>query len=384
MARKQSSHISDSSSALEALQDEADDITIQPVDKASFVARTVDAGDSYVERWGQHRAKEQPFAFDSEGEAAARPFRQVTEANRERAVDQQFLIDQHRPVVEALQATYLTMVSVIGPYARRSRKEKAFYYVRMALLMLADVVGISGGAIMLGELPVLAILQGLGAGVAAITSGLLGGEIKDARMARRRTRDPETLSDDERKYAAFFSGADSGEFLMKAMVYGGLSIAAWLGFAVVMLRLPTQGADAGIAFSFLAVAVALASWVNSYCYADEAADMIERVALDAQHSGEHLLVLAAKPARALVAENQAAAKSIRREHRKAGKAAAQRVWAETYGVLVRHPGVVGHGWTKTGVSARKGGRSSSAELSASKPIDPRKVKVDSNGDGSEP
>ncbi len=333
------------SSAIDDLQRELDDLVIPPTDEEPvFYPRPDNAGDTYLEELGLERADEQKDLFQASGEDASRPHRQRMAGNQEAATNETFLIDAHKPTVSLVWEMYQAQLAVFGSaLVRRSPKERRYYHLRMLFLLLGDIVGVTGGAIALGEVPWLAVLQASAAGVAAVTSGLLGSEIKDSRLARKRMRDPESLSDHEEPFAHVFSGPDAGEQIVKMMVLGSLSVVVLLGVGIFMLRSSTEGRPAGIVFGCIAMAVALASWINTFHYTDELADLMEAAEINAKSITAYHQELTGAPARAIVAEAQASVESIVREHEAAGRAAAHRVRAMVLARLVGQVSIVGHG-----------------------------------------
>jgi hypothetical protein len=330
----------------EEFAEELDAINVVPLDEApEFHPRPAMAGTTYPEQMGELRAEEQLKHYRGLGENLARPYRETADEHQEAADHERHLIEQHRPVVEKALAKYHTLLDVVGDaYVRRHPRERHWYHIRMVFLLLGDLVGVAGGAIILGEIPWLAVLQAMAAAVAAITSGLLASEIKDSRLARKRKRDPNSLPDEHKSHAHIFQGPDAGECLVKLMVYGSLTIIVLLGIGIFMLRSTTEGADAGVVFGMIAIAVAMGSWVNTYHYTDELADHVEQAEEHAHRTTEHHRNLMAMPARAIVAKALATAKSIEKEYEELAQAAYRRVLATVIAFQASRPAIYGHGW----------------------------------------
>jgi membrane protein implicated in regulation of membrane protease activity len=337
------SHAAVPADGLDRLHEDVDDLILQPVDEANFMPRPEEAGETYAEKLFEHRRLEQPELFAAEAEAACRPHREASAAAKVDAQNEQLLIDHHEVVTGRMWKRFDELSDVLVGAITRTAKEKRFYYGRMGLLLVGDMVAVAGGMITLGELPILAIVQAIAAGVAAITSGLIATEIKKVRQARERHRDDDSLSELQQKYRHLFRGPDEGEYLVKLVVGGGLVIVLLIGAGIYALRSTTQGTAAGLVFACLAVAVALASWVNSYVFADEWRDVLDVAYEQATRNTRDHQALTAAPARVELASSEASIASIQAEYEHRGEAAALRLGAEKHGWLTRFPGVVGHG-----------------------------------------
>jgi hypothetical protein len=335
--------IAESADGLDRLREEVDDLILQPIDEANFMPRPENAGESYAETQFEARRQEQPELFEAEAEAACRTHREAAAAAKVDAENEQFLIDHHKGVTGAMWERFNELSDVLVGTITRTAKEKRFYYGRMGLLLVGDTVSVAGGMITLGELPILAIVQAIAAGVAAVTSGLIAGEVKKARQARERHRDDDSLSELQQKYHHLFRGPDDGEYLVQLVGCFGLMIVILIGLGIFMLRSTTQGTAAGVVFACLAVAVGLASWVNCYAYADEWRDVLDVTYEQATRNTSDHQTMTAAPARVELARHQASIASIQVEYQHRGKAAALRVDAEKNVWLTRFPGIVGHG-----------------------------------------
>lgn len=320
---------------------EAASIGMRRVDEAAAAARPAEVDEFYIEAEFDHRAAAQPRLFEAEGEHEARAHAAQAEGLRERAADQNFTIEVQKPVVADSSQRLVQLRQVLTPYVRRAPKDKVLYLVRMVLILLGDIAGITGAAVMLGEIPALALLQAVSVGAAGVTSGLLGSEIKDARLSRRRAKNE--LSEQEQAFAHLFRGPDPGERIAKLMVLGGLVLVVLIFGGVAALRSSTEGLAAGMVFGCLAAAVALASWVNCYAYADEVADLLDTVSAQFKADVHYLDKLSRGQARIRHAVEAATAQSIRDEYEQRGLAAHDQLQAAKNRVLHANPGVAGHG-----------------------------------------
>jgi hypothetical protein len=262
-------------------------MSLQPVDEVRWVARPPRFR-FYGEDQYTAYADEQVKLHEAKGIALARQYARVAAKTAPTAgVVRQRIADQQERVRDAAEHVR-AITAALAPFARRGRFEKARYLVVTVLLLLGDIAGVAGAAIMLGEEPWLAVLQALASGTAAVTAGLVGAEVKDSRRARTCTRDPTGLPDELRPYAHLFTGGDAGETLVKMLAGGTIVIVLALASAILALRSSTEGTLAGIVFAGLAVAVSLASFLNVYTYTDEVADLIDSAGARLRRT-EHLL-----------------------------------------------------------------------------------------------
>jgi hypothetical protein len=209
--------------------------------------------------------------------------------------------------------------------------------------VIGDIAGISGAAILLGEITQLAIIQAVAAGVATVTAGVVGADVKDWRMALRRQKDPKTLTKAQQEYAHLFSGADSGLRLVKAVLLVAGTIGVLIAVSIYALRTSVEGSLSGMVFGGLAGAIALASFLNAWAFADEVADALDVSRHDVTCARRVALQLGARwvlRRRAQVVEQ---ARSIRLEYERRGVAAAYGFRALLFRALRANPGVVGHG-----------------------------------------
>lgn len=359
----------------EDFAEELEGLSVIALDESpKFHPRPAEAGTSYVEQMGRARAEEQLNRYRALGENQARPYKKKAAAHREQAERETRLIDEHQRIVEKAIEKFETLLDVVGDgLVRRHPRERYWYLLRMLFLLLGDLVGVAGGAIILGEIPWLAVLQAMAAAVAAITSGLLASEIKDCRLARQRRRDPKSMLGEHKRHAHLFQGPDDGEYLVRMMVFGSLTIAVLLGIAIFMLRSSTEGTAAGWVFGMLALAVAMGSWVNTYHYTDELADKVEQAENHVHRTTRYHQKLMALPCRGIVAEAEATAKSIEKESEDLAWAAYRRVMATVYGWHAARPTIFGHGMAPGQLPALPPGPAEGGGVERPATLDPKAI-----------
>ena len=337
---------------------------LRPVDEAATVARPDVVAKFYAEEFFEAKAEQQPLLWTARGEEAARPWLAEAAELEPFAREHDFLIGEARKQVHTSGERYGLTAKALSPYARRAVNAKRGYIVRAGGLVVGDIVGVAGAAIILGEPTWLALLQALASGTAAVTSGVLAHEVKDSRLARKRQKESKKLTREEKRFAHLFRGGDSGERLVKIVVGGGLLIGICIAGSIFALRAVTEGSTAGWAFGLLAAAITLASWANVYAFTDEAADLI-----DAQRSAFKTAVkeLANVRGDSRIARRSRAvanAASIRSEHQQRGEAARREVEAAGKRHLHENPGVAGHGWPAAAAApGQNGHRSHTPEVS---------------------
>lgn len=331
---------SDVSSGVEAA---ADVRRIQPVDSAGMVARPASVLSTYVELEYDELGAEQEALWRAEGAAASRAAASEQHQTRPGFKAARGHQRGQREVVERTRAAYLQALTHLSPYRYREPGAKKWYLVRWLFLLGGDVAGQAGAALSYGEPYATAIPQALASGMAALTAGMVGAELRNLRAAARRQHDAESLPDALAPWPHLFRAPDRGHALaMVAIRIGalaGLSVAG----AIFWLRLIIEGAAAGAVYGLLAVGIALASAINAYFYADEIADYID--AAEALYSSEIKRSQQLAARRELLQHNAARVEtaSIRDEHRARGEAATRHLHSLKWRVLSNNPGVAGHG-----------------------------------------
>jgi hypothetical protein len=328
---------------IEAATAEADSIVLPRIDEASATARPATVGTTYVEQEYDAQSDEQQHMHVATGEAAARPHRMRADGLRVQVEETSYLLQQSRLRLNRARKLHRHAVTTLTVYTRRDRFALYRYVAAWFFLGLGDAAGILGAAITLGEIPLIALGQALATGFAAVTSGQAGADLKDLRMARQRQRNPKELTEAEGRYRHLFTGMDAGVSIMKVVGWMSLTIVLIISIGIFSLRLSVEGMVAGLAFGALAAGTALGSFVSTYSYTDDVADLLATYERRYRKAvKEHTRLASASTVQEL-AEATAAAKSLTVEHIHRGNAASRRIDALCQRVLRRNPGVLGHG-----------------------------------------
>lgn len=335
---------------------EAEAIVLHRIDEAGAVPRPTSVGALYSEEEYRAKSDEQEALWPAQGEREARRH-QVEARGRDVPADATlFLLEESAKAVTSAHEDHQHARRVLTPYVRREPAAKIRYWVGWIILVLGDASGVLSAAITLGDIPWVAAGQALSAGFAGASAGLVGAELKHRQLTRSRQRDPDTLSDDERRYQRLFTGADGGFGVVKLVGFLSLTVVFLLAVAVGSLRTATEGNASGVTFALLAAATAIGSGLLGYAAADEVADLLATYAKRVTHVERHHRKLARATAIRVRAENDAAERSIQVEHALMGQAAARQVEAQSFGILRRNPGVAGHGYPtgeQSGVIGRR-------------------------------
>ncbi|MBT1003952.1 hypothetical protein KIH31_15280 [Paenarthrobacter sp. DKR-5] len=321
----------------------AESISYLPLDEATAVPRP----DTISSGWHEHEfdglGAEQKRLWAAEGEKEARKAKIRGAAERVRRDTAVHQVEVQKDELAKAKADLDLHEEALAGYTRREPHAKTMYLLRWALLLLGDIAGIAGAAILLGEIPSLALLQAVASAVAAVTAGLAGNDIRDARLARRRARDTKDLPPQHQRFAWIFNGGDTGERIVKAIVLAGITITVLIIGGIFALRAGVEGSLGGIVFGCLAGAICLASVLNTYQYADEVADLLDRAYHRYIRASNRLRTLAGAPAIARYESAAAEAASITAEHSERGTAGQLKLTALKHGVSRANPAVMGHG-----------------------------------------
>jgi len=319
-------------------------VSLQRVDEAAAVTtpEAISAG-TWMERGFDELASEQEQLWPAKGEEASRAHAAAALGLGTAAETEQFLLRESASLVTTSKQSYEHCQKTLLPWVHRGPHHNFRYWVGWTVLGLGDAVGVAGAAILLGEEIWIALGQAMATGLAAVTAGSAGHDLKELRLARQRRRDPDKLTDDEKHYRRFFDDTSAGDSLLKVVAWLAGTIVFLVALGVFGLRASIEGSLAGLLFGTLAAATALASFINSYSHADEVADLIavaQRTFRQAVR--RHRRLGRAAPLRRR-AHSQEMVSSLTEEHALRGQAAAHHVQAMKYQSLTANPGVVGHG-----------------------------------------
>lgn len=313
------------------------------VDGASAVARPQTlAGATYLEDAHDAEAQEQLHLHAAAGVALARPraARATALGLHVDRVRQLVAIDD--PLVVSARDHLRDAEAALSALVLRSTRSHWGYRCRMFGLLLGDVVGTSTAAISLGEMPMLAVIQGCAAGVAAVTAGLAGEQLGRASQVGIRT-----YSDDMPKslepYRHLLDGRRQKTAWLAGLNLLALAIVFFIGSGIYTLRAAIEGSAAGWTFAALSSGIALASFVNSWTHADAIADLLDGAERTYKRALRRHLRLTAGPRLLLGLHAGEIAASVVREHGARGSAASEHLAADKNRALMESPDVVGHG-----------------------------------------
>lgn len=328
---------------------EADAISLVRLDEVGALPRPSTISESYGEREYAALAAEQGASWSAEGEQQARPLLAAARGLDSAANAFAVLLAVQEEEVRQAAADYQHAVRVLSAYARREPGAKWRYWWCWITLIIGDLCGVWATAIMFGEVPWTAFGQALASGVAAGSSGLIGTEIKYLRLARARQRDPDALTEDERRYVRLFSGGtDKGLGLVALVGLVSVVVVLLVACGVWLLRASVEGSAAGFTFGLLAAATALGSFLLGYSSGDDIADLLAAVDKRVRRAEQRYVELAACGALKQRAEAEESARSVRAECELRGQAATARIESLSARIMRNNPQVFGHGFPAEG------------------------------------
>lgn len=310
--------------------------------------------ETYVEREYDALAAEQVELWEAESANAEQAPSAQRDDSRRASDEAMRHMEEHRSTVAEAQRVSVATYAALHPFRHREPGAKKWYLARWALLLGGDVAGQVGAALSYGESPWTAVPQALATGMAALTAGMVGTELRQLRDTQRRSQDEDELPETLVPWAHLFREPDLGQALARLVIWIGLGAGLGVAGGIFMLRMIIEGPGAGLVYGLLAIGITLASAVNSYFYADEIADQID--AANTSYRTELKLAneLANGPSVIRHASASAEAELTGREHQARGRAADKRMQALKWRVLGNNPEVAGHGLT----SPQPGGESS--------------------------
>ncbi|TDU06603.1 hypothetical protein EDD99_5166 [Streptomyces sp. 846.5] len=299
---------------------------------------------TYAEQEYHALADEQELIWPAEGERAARQFQVRARGLDRAAAGAEFLASERESEVRQAQADYQHAARLLSPHVRRESGAKLRYWICWPVLWFGDTAGVWSAAITNGDVPSIAFGQSLASGLAAACAGLVGAELKYIRMARSRQRDPESLTDDERRYRHLFTAEDGGLGIVKLIGLLSITVVALVAVGIFNLRTSIEGNASGLTFGLLAAATAIGSGLLGFSAADEVADLLGTMARRIHKAERRYLKLVTSPVFRRQAEAEEAARSLHAEHQLRGQAAGKRVDSLSWRVQRRNPQVLGHGF----------------------------------------
>ncbi|SIS17820.1 hypothetical protein [Microbacterium sp. RURRCA19A] len=343
-------------SAADAL---AEQIALQRVDEAGATPQPNSVAKLWVSPEYDELTSEQHDLFEALGVEQSRQATIEAAGLALAATADQWLVEGQRVVVETVKATYVTVLAVLTPYRRRPPIAKRWHLLAKAAFLVGDIAGIATAAIWLGEIPAIAVIMALSAAAATVTAGLSGSEVRDVRDCIRRAVLLPDLPDALLPYRHLFEAPERAWPYVKALLWVSVSVAATVACAIFALRASIEDPLVGLVFGGIAAAIAAASWIESFCYADAVADLIDNADADYTREVAKHQELAASAALQRHNEALATATSIQAEQSHRGDAAGHHMQALLYGILRRNPQTAGNGPaaepTTIGQTTRRGG-----------------------------
>ncbi|WP_341210433.1 hypothetical protein [uncultured Microbacterium sp.] len=337
----------------------AEQIALQRVDEAGATPQPDAVAKLWVSPEYDELDAEQHDLFGALGVEQSREATVEAAGLTPAASAEQWLLEGQRVVVDTVRATYVTVLTVLTPYRRRPPKAKRWHLLAKAAFLVGDIAGIATAAIWLGEIPAIAVVMALSAAAATVTAGLSGSEVRDIRDCIRRAVLLPDLPEALLPYRYLFEAPERAWPYVKALLWVSGSVAGTIACAIFALRASIEDALVGLVFGGIAASIAAASWIESFCYADAVADLIDNDEADYTREAVRHQKLAASSALHRHGEALATATSIQAEQSHRGDAAGHHMQALLYGILRRNPQTAGNGPaaepTAIGQTTRRGG-----------------------------
>lgn len=239
--------------------------------------------------------------------------------------------------IHTTEAAWSEAVTRAQGFLPLTTAETRRYWATFVLLVSGDICGVTGAGIMLGEQPWVALLQAIGSGTAAVTSGLVAAELRKRQMAHLFGVDrPATVEDGPVPFTVF--GLDPDDLVFRVAV----ALVASITVAVLAMR-SVQGPAAALGFALLAFVTCGGSFINSWVHARPAAEILAGFRQSHEDAVATYLALAGHDAVSREAAALSEAGSIEAEHAARGEAARHQVLARLWKLMRKNPGVFGHG-----------------------------------------
>lgn len=316
---------------------------IQGTDEANAVARPANIDKFYLEDEYTEAEEVQRKLYEEKGEEEAEPHESAAKALEFDALKAQSESNASDAHAKLMRKEHESAEKVLGKFARRSTDAVKLKWIRLGGILGGDAAAITGAAILIGEEPYVAAIQGISVATCAITAGSLGRHVRYIRDANDRAVDPADLTKDQKQFQQFFMKRESSGAIMKALVAMFVLITLLIATGILIIRTSGEGWVLGAAFFCFAVALTLASFFNSWDTADEVAEFIDanlkRVTASETVAAEHR----ANPVIREYASELAAAATARARNKAAGEAAAAEIRRRLYAALGNSGGVAGNG-----------------------------------------
>lgn len=180
-------------------------------------------------------------------------------ARRERQLERR--LGEVESVADLLDAYNRT----VRPMERHepTRAERIRYRLFQVAFALGDVAGITNGAMQLGDAWPLALTQGIGIGIAGVSAGMVGGEVRRQRERANRPAEPPAGAE---AFADLF-GPDQGR-PEASIVFAIAGVAAGLiALGQFALRASLDGNVVGLVYAAFGAVMVAGSFINSYVHA---------------------------------------------------------------------------------------------------------------------
>ncbi len=213
------------------------------------------------------------------------------------------------------------------------------------LLLVGDIAGVSGAALLLGETTFNALAQATSAAVAAITLGAIGSETKRQAQGRARAAQYDDLDKSYQPFRPLFVGrTDADPVVRNVVALAGFGLVL-ITIAIFALRTATEGAAAAWCFALIAAAVGLASFVNSYTTTCDVGEFLDGLKSSRNESRVYLSGCQSDP----IISEHVGALAASSSHREVWTARGRAAWwgrqREKFAILNANPRTVGNGET---------------------------------------
>lgn len=316
---------------------------IRATDEASAVPRPPNIDRFYIEDEYKEAEEVQIKLYEEKGEEEAEPHDQAAKALEFDALKAKGEADSSDAHAKTMRGKHESAEKILGGFVRRSTDAVKLKWIRLGGILGGDAAAITGAAILIGEEPYVAAIQGISVATCAITAGSLGRHVRYIRDANDRAVDPAELTKDQKQFQQFFMERESAGAIMKALVAMFVLITLLIATGILIIRTSGEGWILGMAFFCFATALTLASFLNSYDTADEVAEFIDANLKRVKNAEEQAVEHRANPVIREYASGLAAAANARARNKAAGEAAAAEIRRRLYAALGNSGGVAGNG-----------------------------------------